>query len=151
MNARLLATVAVAATAAALASAAAPAGAAPRTLKKSYAVTEPVPFPMTTDVPGYYGCNDGQEGVSKNTTGITLPARGVLKVQLDYSGDWDLYLYDSKGTMVAASENDDSGSVDPAVEKLTYKKVVKGAKYNIVACNWAGTKDATVSYVFTYA
>jgi hypothetical protein len=151
MTPRLLATVAAVAAAAGLATAAVPAGAAPRTVKKSYPVTEPVPFPMTQDVPGYNGCWNGQEGVSKNTTAVTLPARGALKVQLDYSGDWDLYLFDTKGTMLAASENDDSGSVNPGVEKLTYKKATKGMKVNVVACNWAGTKDATVSYVFTYA
>ncbi len=149
MNARLLAAVVVLAVAGGLT--ATPAGAAPKTLKKSYAVSEPVPFPMTTDVPGMYGCIDGQEGVSKDTHPLTLPAKGVLKLQVTYTGDWDLYLLDSAGAMLAAAETTETGNTSPAVEKITYKKAKKGQQVSIVACNWEGLKDATVSYVFTYA
>ena len=53
--------------------------------------------------------------------------------------------------MVAQSEADQSGSVAAGVEKLTWRKAKKGAKVSLVACNWAGLPDATVTYTFTYS
>jgi hypothetical protein len=148
MNVRLLATLCAAG---ALAAAAAPADAAPKTIKKSYVLMLPVPYPATTDVPNQYGCNDGPEGVSRNTTGVTFPSAGTLVATVDYTGDWDLYLLDAGGNRIAESESDEAGSTGPGTEKITYKKIKKGAKYSIVACNWLGLKDATVKYTFTYA
>jgi hypothetical protein len=150
MNVRLF--LALTAAGAALAVAAAPAGAAPKQVKVSYPVTEPVPYPMLEDVPGGNGCWQGPEGQSKNTRDITLPAKGVFVATVAYSGDWDLYLFDAKGTMLAASETDETTSVaDPGTEKLTYKKGTKGTKLSLVACNWKGLPNATVTYTFTYA
>ena len=148
MNARLLTAVA-AAGAVALA---VPAGAAPKKITKSYDVTLPVPFPVDESVPDMTGCINGQETATRNTTVITLPATGTLSVKVDFEGDWDLYLLDSKGSTVAASENfQPTGSVDPAQEKLTWKKAKKGQQVSIVVCNWLGLPDATVSYTLTYA
>ncbi|HEU0131043.1 MAG TPA: hypothetical protein VFQ85_08640 [Mycobacteriales bacterium] len=148
MNARLVAALCAAG---ALAAAATPASAAskPKTIKKSYQVSLPVPYPMLETVPGGYGCNQGQEGVTRDTKTFTFPSNGTLVVSVAFAGDWDLYLYDSKGTMVGASENDTSGSVSPDVEKVTFKKIKKGAKYQIQPCNWLGEKDGTVTYTFT--
>jgi hypothetical protein len=148
MNVRLLATLCAAA---ALTAAAAPADAAPKTIKKSYTLMLPVPYPVTTTVPGGYGCNQGPEGVTRNTTAVTFPSAGTLVVTVDYTGDWDLYLLDAPGNMVASSESDETGNTGPGTEKITYKKIKKGAKYSILACNWLGLKDATVKYTFTYA
>ena len=147
MNARLLATAVVAG---AVVVAAAPADAKPKVITQTYDVTEPVPFPMTTDVPGQDGCWNGQEGMSKNTRTLTFPADGVLKAEVHYSGDWDLYVFDSKGAKAAAAENDETGNTGPAVEKFTFKKAKKGQKYTLVACNWLGLPNATVTYTFTY-
>lgn len=141
MNARLFAVLA----AAAAVTAAAPAGAAPKTMKASYDVMEPVPYPSQQG-----GCYEGVEGASKNSRTITLPAKGVLVVKMTYTGDWDLYLQNAKGDVVASSESDDTGNTDGAVEKITYKKGTKGQKLTLVGCNWAGLKDASISYVFTY-
>ena len=146
MNARLATAVAVAAAVAL----AAPAGAKPKTIKQSYDVTLPVPFPMTTDVPGMYGCIDGQESATKNTREITLPAPGLFTAKLEFEGDWDLYLVDSKGNLVAQSEQTQPTGVDPGIEKLTWKKAKKGQKVSLIACNWAGLPQGTVSYTFTY-
>ncbi|MDQ1712256.1 MAG: hypothetical protein QOE45_1706 [Frankiaceae bacterium] len=149
MNVRLLATVCAAG---ALAAAAAPANAAaPKTIKKSYALSLPVPYPATEDVPNQYGCNNGPEGQTKNTTSVTFPSAGTLVVTVDFTGDWDLYLLDSKGAMVGRSEGDSTGAPKAAQEKITYKKIKKSTKYAILACNWLGEKDATVKYTFTYA
>ena len=129
---------------------AAPADAAPKTIKQSYDVSLPVPFPVLEGMADFNGCWNGEEGASRHTRTITLPATGVFKAQVDYNGDWDLYLFDAKGAMLAASENDDSGSIDPATEKFTWKRAKKGQKVDLVVCNWAGLKDAKVSYTFTY-
>lgn len=147
MNARPL--IAVAAVGA-LAVAVAPADAAPKTMKQTYAVTNPVPFPVLEGMADFNGCWNGEEGVSKHSKAITLPAPGLFKAQVDFSGDWDLYLFDSKGTMLAAAESDQSGSVDPGTEKLTWKKAKKGQKVTLVSCNWLGLKDGSVTYTHTY-
>lgn len=147
MNTRLLTAVAAVAALAA----ASPAVAAPKQIKQTYDVQLPVPFPVTEDVPDMYGCNDGQEGASKNTRHITLPSTGMFTAKADFEGDWDLYLFDSKGSLVAQSEADQSGSVAPGVEKLTWKKAKKGSKVSLVVCNWLGLPDGTVSYTFTYS
>ena len=148
MNARLLTAVA-AAGAVALA---APAGAAPKKITQSYDVTLPVPFPADESMPDMTGCINGQETATRHTKAVTLPAAGTLSVKVDFEGDWDLYLLDSKGSTLAASENfQPTGSVAAAQEKLTWKKAKKGQKVSIVVCNWLGLPEATVSYTFTYA
>jgi hypothetical protein len=147
MNARLLAVLA----ATAALTAAVPAHATTRHVQAaSYAVSLPVPYPMTTDVPNGNGCWQGPEGASKDTHAVTLPAKGVLVAKVAYSGDWDLYLFDAKGAILAAAETTETGNTGPAVEKLTYKKGTKGQHVTLVACNWMGLKDATVSYTYTY-
>lgn len=152
MNARLLSMLAAVT---ALAAAAAPAASAapkkPKQVKASWTVSLPVPFPMSEDIPTGHGCHQGAESATKNSREITLPANGVFQGQVNYSGDWDLYLFDASGSIIAASETDETGSTGAGTEKLTFKKGVKGKKVTLVACNWAGLKDATVSYVFTYA
>ncbi|HEV2890517.1 MAG TPA: hypothetical protein VGX28_09080 [Frankiaceae bacterium] len=149
MNARL---VAIVAAAGAVAVSAVPASAAPKTIKQTYAVEAPVPFPVMEDQPPtMYGCIDGQEGLSKVTREITLPAPGLFKAEVTYTGDWDLYLMDTNGAILASSETVETGNVNPSSEKLSWKKAKKGQKVNLVVCNWMGLKDATVTYTHTYA
>lgn len=147
MNARLLAT---AVACGAIAVTAVPADAAPKTMKDSYAVTAPVPFPVTEDVPGMHGCHNGQESLTKNSRAITLPDAGLFKAEVAYTGDWDLYLFDAKGSILAAAETSETGNTSAATEKITWKKGKKGQKVTLVACNWMGLSDATVSYTYTY-
>lgn len=146
---RLLPVVAATLAATALA---APADAAPKskTMKQTYAVSLPVPFPVMEDIPGYHGCWNGEEGVSKHTREIKLPAPGTFKAELSHLGDWDLYLFDTKDNILSASENADVALENPGVEKLTWKKAKKGQTVRLIACNWAGPKDGTVSWTFTY-
>lgn len=147
MNARLLCLAVSAGTLAALA---APVTAAPKTMKQTYDVSLPVPFPVMEGMADFNGCWNGEEGASKHTREITLPAPGLFKAQVGYTGDWDLYLFDSKGTMLAASETVETGNTGPATEKVSWKKAKKGQKVNLVVCNWSGLKDATVTYTHTY-
>lgn len=148
MNARLFAT---AVAAGALAVTAVPADAAPKTIKQTYAVEAPVPFPVMEDQPPtMYGCIDGEEGLSKVSRTITLPAAGLFKAEVAYTGDWDLYLLDASGAIVAAAETVETGNVSPSTEKLSWKKGKKGQKVTLTACNWMGLKDATVTYTYTY-
>lgn len=150
MNTRLLAAT-VTAFAATLAPIG-PADAATKTVKGSYSVELPVPFPVMEGMGDFYGCIDGQEGVSRSTRTITLPAPGLFKAQVSYTGDWDLYLLDTRsGTILAAAETSETGNVDPAVEKVSWKKAKKGQKVDLVVCNWSGLKDATVSWTHTYS
>ena len=149
MNARLLATLVAAG---AVAVSAMPADAAPKVLKDSYAVSLPVPFPVMEDQPPtMYGCIDGEEGLSKNSKEFTLPASGgTLKAEVAYTGDWDLYLLDAKGAILAAAETVETGNTSAATEKLTWKKAKKGQKVTLVACNWLGLKDGKVTFTYTY-
>jgi hypothetical protein len=149
MNARLLATLVVVGT---VAVSAGPASAATKTIKDTYTVSAPVPFPVTEDTPPtMYGCIDGQEGLSKASKDFTLPAAGTMKVEVAYTGDWDLYVLDSaKGTILAAAETTETGNTAASTEKITWKKGKKGQKVTVVACNWMGLKDATITYAYTY-
>lgn len=147
MNARLLAT---AVAAGALAVTAVPADAAPKTMKETYTVSLPVPFPMMEDVPGMHGCWNGREGASRNSKVITLPDAGLFKADVSYSGDWDLYLFDASGNILTAAETSETGSTGPGTERIAWKKGKKGQKVTLVACNWLGLKDATVTYSYTY-
>ena len=147
MNARLLCAAACAGTLVLTA----PAIAAPKTIKQTYAVSLPVPFPVMEGMADFNGCWNGQEDVSKDTREITLPAPGLFKAEVGYTGDWDMYLFDSKGTMLAASENIETGNTGPGTEKVSWKKAKKGQKVSLVVCNWSGLKDANVTYTFTYS
>ena len=131
--------------------AALPAGAAPKPQTETYAVTAPVPFPVNTAVPTYDGCWQGQESLTKNTKPLTFTTEGSITAELNYMGDWDLYLFDAKGAKSAASETSEEGNagVMPGKEKITFKKIKPGAKYTLVVCNWLGQRDAQVTYTFT--
>ena len=120
----------------------------PKPVSGKYDLMLPVPFPAMETVPPLYGCIDGPEGASKNTTRVTLPYNGSLTVQVDFEGDWDLYILDSKGSMIGASETDTSGSTSVGKEKAIIKKAKKG-QVDIVACNWAGLPEATVAWTLT--
>ena len=149
MNVRRLAVLAAAGTA--LVSVL-PASALPKSEQETYAVVAPVPFPMVSDVPTMDGCWNGQESLSKNTRSLSFATAGTITAQVDYLGDWDLLLFDDKGAKAAAAETTDSGDLTTAnKEKIAFKKIKAGAKYTLVACNWIGQKDATVSYTFTPA
>ena len=128
-----------------------PADAAPKPVSETYTVTAPVPFPMSTAVPSYDGCWQGQESLSKNTKALKFPANGSLQAEVSYDGDWDLYLFDAKGAKAAAAETWEvaNAAALPGKEKITFKKIKAGAAYSLVVCNWLGQAEAEVTYVFT--
>jgi hypothetical protein len=129
-----------------------PASAAPKPETETYEVTAPVPFPVTNATPPLDGCWNGQETLTKNTRPLSFKVAGTLSAQVDYFGDWDLLLFDSKGAKAAAAETTDAGTPATAnKEKLVFKKMKPGAEYTLVVCNWLGQPDATVTYTFTPA
>ncbi len=127
-----------------------PASAAPKPQTETYTVTAPVPFPVNTSVPTYDGCWQGQETLTKNTKPLTFTTAGTFTAELTYLGDWDLYLFDSKGAKAAAAETAEEGNaaVMPGKEKIAFKKIKPGAKYTLVVCNWLGQREAKVTYTF---
>ena len=144
MSRRLVAPVTLLAVAALVA----PASAKPRPkpVTESWEVTA-VPFPM--DAAAH--CQEGAEGVTRETRQITLPAKGVLVAELTgFQGDWVLEVYDAKGTMLGQGYSPlNPGGTGKA--KVTYKKGAKGAKISIAACNFTGGPTAQAKYTFTYA
>lgn len=119
----------------------------PKPITQAYDVTAPVPYA----VDGASHCADGVEGLSKNTRPVTLPAKGVLQIELSgYLGDWVLELFDAKGKMLGQAAAFDPANAAPKL-KLTYKKAAKGQKVQIAVCNVTGGPTAKVKYTFTYA
>lgn len=116
-------------------------------LSESYDVTAPVPYPVEDTS----HCTGGIEGTTKNTKAITLPDKGVLKVDLSgFLGDWVLELFDAKGRMLAQSAVLDPANTAP-VRSVTYKKATKGQQVKIAVCNVEGGPRAKVAYTFTFA
>jgi hypothetical protein len=137
-----------------------PAGAAtkkakPKPIRGSYHLTtNPNPTMEGTDeLPGADSCNDVVP-VGVDNHPFTIPAAGTLQVVLqgaDPSGgaapvgpDWDLYLIDSDGSVLDASNG--GGAHEETLDKFKKKQNV-----TIQVCNLLGSPDATVSYTFTYA
>lgn len=120
--------------------AAASATAAPKETKGAYsAAALPDPSPNATGtclstIPG------GQQYDE-----LKLPAAGKLKVEMTgFQGDWDLCLYDAKGTLVSSS----AGFVENTTETVQLK-VKKAQTVTIGAANVGGGPTAEVSWVFT--
>jgi hypothetical protein len=114
------------------------------TVKKSFSVTA-APFPMSGSVqPG--GCANGEEGIHKTTIPFRTPGKGTLSVELsNFVGDWDLHV--AVNGSIIASSNGDHEAVTEQVSGLPF---AKGAKVDIIACNWSGgpTADGTYTYVY---
>ena len=124
----------------------------PKPITKTYTATAPLPDPSNYAQQGYSVCAQNVPQ-SYHTTTFTAPAPGKLAVKMGgFTGDWDLLIMDGAGTELAAGGGSDVGTPQAAAtESATTKVKKKGAKYQIVACNWAGGSTATVTYTFTYA
>lgn len=131
-----------------------PAGAAAKkkTIKDSFTATA-VPFPNLSSHTGTAtpGCTAGQEGVHKVTTPFETPGKGRLIVETkDFTGDWDLYLFDPSGLVLAKSDSAQVPDGAPPVEKIVVD--LKAMKtYDLVTCNWAGAPTTDVTLKYTYA
>jgi energy-converting hydrogenase Eha subunit A len=124
-----------------------PALAAPKKkpITKSYDVTAATPDP-TNNVPGGYSvCAQNVPGSFDKQT-FQVPAAGTLSVELSgFQGDWDLLLEDSDDSELSYSGGSGVGGTE-----ATDVRFKKAQKMSIVACNFAGTPNATVKYTFTY-
>ena len=117
----------------------------PKPIKKTYTATAPLPDPTNYAQQGYSVCAQNVPG-SFDQKEFKAPAAGSISVTVkDYTGDWDLLLEDADDVELTAS-----GSSDLGAPEQTFTKLKKGQVIHIVACNWAGTSTATVSYTFTY-
>lgn len=138
---------------------ASPALAGKKTKKKvTKAITETidvtaVPFPnyssyTATATPG---CTAGQEGVHKLTRAFETPGAGTLTLAMSgFTGDWDLYVFNSEGVAIARSDNEQAGpAMAPAEEKIVMP-MGKGETYDLVICNWAGAPQASASLEYVY-
>jgi hypothetical protein len=127
--------------------AAPPALAAPKkkTITKSYDVTAAMPDPTNFAGQGYPVCAQNVPGSFDKRT-IAIPAAGTIEVEVSgFQGDWDLLLEDADDSELAEGGSNGLGGSETA--DVRFKKA---QKMSIVACNWAGTPNATVKYTFTY-
>ncbi len=121
--------------------------------KKTKVVTEEwtataVPGPFDPTVPAFAGaCPEfAVEGVQRISHPFTAPGTGALDVSMTgFEGDWDLYLLDSAGAVVGQS----TGFVDATTERVIYT-AKKGQEFNILACNFIGSPQASLTLTHTY-
>ena len=119
------------------------------TITESFSAGPFAPKPFPGDVSDA-GCRDGEEGVQKLTVPFTTPGKGILSTDISgFQGDWDLYVTDSAGSVLAASETSQIVDQTPPTEQITIPLRAK-QDINIVACNWAGSPLAEGQYTFKY-
>src|SRR5688572_3611123 len=119
------------------------------TISETFSAGPLAPMPIPGDVADT-GCRGGEEGVHKLTIPFTTPGKGVLSTDISgFQGDWDLYVTDSSGSVMAASETSQIVDQTATTEQIT---IPLGAKQeiNILACNWAGSPLAEGQYTFKY-
>jgi hypothetical protein len=109
------------------------------------------PFPNYSSNTGTEkpGCLAGVEDVNWVRQSFKAPVTGKLTVEIEgFTGDWDLYLMDSKGTVLTRSDGEQVGpTMAPAAEKVVWK-LRRGQKVDIAPCNWAGEPEVEVHYMF---
>jgi hypothetical protein len=126
---------------------ASPALAAPKKkpITKTYDVAAPLPDPSNYGMQGYSVCAQNVPG-SFDKTAFQVPAAGTLSVVLSgFQGDWDLLLLDGDDEELSTGGSSGLGGTE-----TTEVRFKKAQKVSIVACNWAGSPNASVKYVFTF-
>lgn len=133
-----------------LAASATPGLAAPQPKPKPKPISQEVPF--TDSTPDYSGWAVGEDSHCAGALPreepyvFTAPAAGTLKVAISgFTGEWALDLRNEKGAVLAETD-----VLAPELETLTVK-LRKPGVVNIAPCNLAGTPEALISLVFTYA
>ena len=125
------------------------AGAKKKKIEDTVSLTA-APFPNLSSATGTPtpGCTAGEEGVHKITTPLHVPGAGKLAADLAFTGDWDLYVFDKKGLVIASSALDQTqGAPMEEALKMSFKKM---ADITIVSCNWAGAPTAELHYKLVY-
>ena len=113
-----------------------------KTIKKEVTFTAPVPAPVYSDVDPA-GClwQGAVEDVSKDTYQFKTPkhrGKGTLNFKIDgFDGDWDLYVFDEKGGLLASSTTNNEGQ---SYEAVTVR-LAKLTTVDIVTCNWQSTSQ----------
>lgn len=125
-----------------------PGDAAPKPKPKP--IVQEIPF--TDATPDYSGWAVGPDshcaGVlpREEPYAFKAPAAGTLKVSISgFTGEWALDLRNEKGAVLAETD-----VLSPETESLTIK-LRKPGVVSIAPCNLAGTPEALISLVFTYA
>lgn len=118
--------------------------AAPKPITKTYTATAPAPDPTNYAADTYTVCAQNVPG-SFHTTQFKAPSAGTLRVVLSkFTGDWDSLLLDAEGNELGAGS-----SSDLSVPEVMQVKLKKPQTVKIVACNWAGSATAQVTYTFS--
>jgi hypothetical protein len=118
-------------------------------ITKTYDVSAPMPDVTNNGEPvglsDYSVCAQNVPG-SFDKRDFQVPAAGKLSIELKgFQGDWDLLLEDSDGSELVYGGSSSLGGSE--VADASFKKA---QKVSIVACNFAGTPNASVTYTFTY-
>ena len=117
----------------------------PKPITKTYTATAPVPDPTNVAGQGYTVCAMTLPQ-SFQKEAFRVPAAGTLVVTAtEYGPDWDLLLLDSKDEEIGSA-----GSAEDFQPETMSVRFKKAQDVTIVACNWAGTPTAKISYTFTY-
>ena len=118
-----------------------PAQAAPKPLRGGYTAGPTVPDPTTGGLP--FDTCEGLPTAEHRRT-LSLPSRGVLRVELASTGDWGLVVRDARGRALARSDT----ALATGTERATVR--LRGpAKVLIEACNFAGAPTAQVSWTLS--
>ena len=104
------------------------------------------------DIPGFEGpgCTAGVADVHKHVHPYTTPAAGTLTMKTEgFTGDWDLYLFDGKGKLLAQSDEAQVPDGAPPLEEISIKLKAK-QQIQMVACNWLGAPQTDFYYSYVY-
>jgi hypothetical protein len=124
-------------------------GALPASAAKKKTVTEEwevtaAPFPGAEDHTNP-ATECGTEGVNYAIHTFKTPGRGTLEAAITFEGEWDLYVTDSKGTLLASSVQFMAGSEERVTVRLPARAEVK-----IYACNFLGGPTASGELKYVY-
>jgi hypothetical protein len=82
---------------------------------------------------------------ARATKSFTVPAKGVLTVQLNNKLDWSGDIRDTDGTV--ETDTDGDSPTTPEAMEISFKR---RTPIVIGACNFSGEPSITVTYTFTY-
>ncbi len=124
----------------------APASSSHREIEDTYEVMA-LPYVARQD-DGSLHCLGGMEGVNQDTHPLKVPFKGQLSITLnDFQGDWDLFVVDDNGSVLAESYEFNIGG--PPTEEIVLS-VTKRQPLAIVACNSIGGPTARVSFLLSH-